>query len=94
MNQSTNTKFARDLFLTAIAAIAALAWGVSKLSEPTISNVVGGIGWIVFSSSAAIYVLLSLRNVTHELAWKSHVIAKYVGLAIVLIAIFLLRSEL
>jgi len=37
---------------------------------------------------------LSLRNVTHELAWKSHVIAKYVGLAIVLIAIFLPRSEL
>ena len=94
MNQSTNTKFARDLFLTAIAAIAALAWGVSKLSEPTISNVVGGIGWIVFSSSAAIYVLLSLRNVTHELSWKSLVVAKYVGLAIVLIAIFLLRSEL
>lgn len=94
MNQPINTKFTRELLWPVIVAIAALAWGVSKLSEPTISNVVGGIGWIVFGSSAAIYVLLSLRNVTHELAWKSHVIAKYVGLAIVLIAIFLPRSEL
>jgi hypothetical protein len=93
MNQSVNTKFSWDLVLTAIAAIAAFAWGVSKLSEPTIGNVVGGIGWIVFSSSAAIYVLFSLRDVTHELARKILVIAKYVGLAIVLTAIFLPRSE-
>lgn len=94
MNQPINTKFARDLFLTAIVAIAALAWGVAKLSEPTISNVVGGIGWIVFGSGAAIYVLLSLRNVTHELAWKTQKIANYMFFAIVLIAIFLPRSEL
>ncbi len=94
MNQPIKAKFTRELLWPVLVGIAALAWGVSKLSEPTISNVVGGIGWVVFSSSAAIYVLLSLRNVTHELSWKSLVVAKYVGLAIVLIAIFLLRSEL
>jgi hypothetical protein len=94
VNQPIKAKFTRELLWPVLVGIAALAWGVSKLSEPTISNVVGGIGWVVFSSSAAIYVLLSLRNVTHELSWKSLVVAKYVGLAIVLIAIFLLRSEL
>jgi hypothetical protein len=92
MNQPLNTKFSWDLFLTAIAAIAALAWGVSKLSEPTISNVVGCIGWIVVSCSTAAWVVMSLRNVTNELAWKTQKIASYIAIAIVLIAIFLPRS--
>jgi hypothetical protein len=94
MNQPINTKFARDLFLTAIVAIAALAWGVAKLSEPTISNFVGGIGWIVGGCSAAAWVVMSLRKVTNELAWKTQKIANYMFFAIVVIAIFLPRSEL
>ncbi len=92
MNQPINTKFSWDLVLTAIAAIAALAWGVSKLSEPTISNFVGGIGWIVGGCSAAAWVVMSLRKVTHELAWKAQKIANYMFFAIVVIAIFLPRS--
>jgi hypothetical protein len=94
MNQPINTKFSWDLFLTAIAAMAALAWGVAKLSEPTISNFVGGIGWIVGGCSAAAWVVMSLRKVTHELAWKAQKIANYMFFAIVMIAIFLPRSEL
>ncbi|MCA2998163.1 MAG: hypothetical protein ING75_06110 [Rhodocyclaceae bacterium] len=92
MNQSIKTKLAADHLLTAIAAIAALAWGVAKLSEPTISSVVAGIGWIVGGCSAAAWVVLSVRKVTHKLAWKTLKIANYMFFAIVLIAIFLPRS--
>ena len=94
MNQPINTKFARELLWPVIVAIAALAWGVAKLSEPTISNFVGGIGWIVGGCSAAAWVVMSVRKVTHELAWKTQKIANYMFFAIVLIAIFLPRSEL
>lgn len=94
MNQPINTKFARELLWPVIVAIAALAWGVAKLSEPTISNVVGGIGWIVGGCSAAAWVVMSVRKVTHKLAWKAQKIANYMFFAIVLIAIFLPRSEL
>ncbi|MCA3019441.1 MAG: hypothetical protein ING73_12640 [Rhodocyclaceae bacterium] len=94
MNQPIKTKFTRELLWPVIVAIAALAWGVSKLSEPTISNVVGGIGWIVGGCSAAAWVVMSVRKVTHELAWKTQKIANYMFFAIVLIAIFLPRSEL
>ena len=92
MNQSVNTKFSWALLLTAISAVAALAWGVTKLSEPTISNVVGGIGWIVGGCSAAAWVVMSVRKVTHKLAWKTLKIANYMFFAIVMIAIFLPRS--
>ncbi|MCA3002158.1 MAG: hypothetical protein ING51_04025 [Rhodocyclaceae bacterium] len=94
MNQPIKTKFTRELLWPVIVAIAALAWGVAKLSEPTISNFVGGIGWIVGGCSAAAWVVMSVRKVTHELAWKTQKIANYMFFAIVLIAIFLPRSEL
>jgi hypothetical protein len=55
---------------------------------------VGGIGWIVGGCSAAAWVVMSLRKVTHELAWKAQKIANYMFFAIVVIAIFLPRSEL
>ena len=92
MNQPVSTKFAPDLLLTAIAAVAMLAWGVSKISQPTLGNVVGGVGWVAFSCCAVAWVVMSVRKVTHELAWRIQKIANYLAFATVLIALFLPRS--
>jgi len=89
MKEITKPQVDRDQILSAIVAALALAWGLSKFAEPSIGNIASGIGWLIFASSVALHTAASMRNINNEFAWKCLTYARYTGLTIVFVAIFL-----
>ena len=91
MNQPVKIVFSRDHLLATFVGLGAIAWGLYKFTQLSVGNIVSGLGWIVFGSSAILYVLMSLCSTQHKLAWKYQRFGKYAGFAIILIALFLPR---